>query len=97
MGGIGSAFAEAARLIAAADTTLYGIVLLSLEVSLTAVAAATAIGLALGAPLAIHRFPAELQFISAGKLADHAPVERFFAQPSTPGAVALIKGELPWS
>ena len=41
MGDIGSAFAEAARLIAAADGTLFGIVLLSLEVSLTAVAAAT--------------------------------------------------------
>ena len=38
MGDIGSAFAEAARLIVAADRTLYGIVLLSLEVSLTAVA-----------------------------------------------------------
>ena len=31
MGDIGSAFAEAARLIAAADGTLYGIVLLSLR------------------------------------------------------------------
>ena len=57
MGDIGSAFAEAARLIVAADRTLYGIVLLSLEVSLTAVAAATAIGLPLGAALAIRRFP----------------------------------------
>ena len=43
MGDIGSAFAEAARLIFAADGTLYGIVLLSLEVSLTAVAVATAV------------------------------------------------------
>jgi tungstate transport system permease protein len=57
MGDIGSAFAEAARLILAADQTLYGIVLLSLEVSLTAVVAATAIGLPLGAALAIRRFP----------------------------------------
>jgi tungstate transport system permease protein len=57
MGDIGSAFAEAARLIVAADRTLYGIVLLSLEVSLTAVVAATAIGLPLGAALAIRRFP----------------------------------------
>jgi len=57
MGDIGSAFAEAARLIASADTMLFGIVLLSLEVSLTAVVAATAIGLPLGAVLAIRRFP----------------------------------------
>jgi tungstate transport system permease protein len=57
MGDIGSAFAEAARLIAAPDSTLYGIVLLSLQVSLTAVVAATAIGLPLGAALAIRRFP----------------------------------------
>jgi tungstate transport system permease protein len=57
MGDIGSAFAEAARLIAAADSTLVGIVLLSLQVSLSAVAVATAIGLPLGAALAIRRFP----------------------------------------
>ena len=57
MGDIGSAFGEAANLILALDQTLYGIVLLSLQVSLTAVAAATAIGLPLGAALAIRRFP----------------------------------------
>jgi tungstate transport system permease protein len=57
MGDLGSAFAEAAGLIAAADRTLFGIVLLSLQVSLTAVAAATAVGLPLGAALAIRRFP----------------------------------------
>ena len=57
MGDIGSAFAEAARLILAADGTLYGIVLLSLEVSLTAVAVATAIGLPRGAALSIRQFP----------------------------------------
>jgi tungstate transport system permease protein len=57
MGDLGAAFTEAARLIAAADGTLYGIVLLSLEVSLTAVAIATALGLPLGAALAIRRFP----------------------------------------
>ncbi len=56
MGDIGSAFAEAARLIVAADGTLYGIVLLSLQVSLTAVCRA-AIGLPLGAAIAIRRFP----------------------------------------
>ena len=57
MGEIGSAFAEAAGLIAAADAKLYGIVLLSLEVSLTAVFVATVVGLPIGAALAIRRFP----------------------------------------
>jgi len=56
MNDIGSAFAEAARMIAGVDGTLYRIVLLSLQVSLTAVAIATVIGLPLGAALAIRRF-----------------------------------------
>ena len=56
MNDIGSAFAEAARMIAGVDGTLYGIVLLSLQVSLTAVGIATVIGLPLGAALAIRRF-----------------------------------------
>ena len=41
----------------AADRTLFDIVLLSLEVSLSAVAAAAAIGLPLGAAIAVGRFP----------------------------------------
>jgi tungstate transport system permease protein len=57
MGDLGSAFAEAARLVVAADGTLWGIVLLSLQVSVTAVAVAALIGLPLGAALAISRFP----------------------------------------
>ena len=57
MGDIAAAFAEAARLIAAADSALFGIVLLSLEVSLSAVVIATVLGLPLGAVLAIRRFP----------------------------------------
>ncbi|HEX7237975.1 MAG TPA: ABC transporter permease [Gammaproteobacteria bacterium] len=56
MNDIGSAFAEAARMIVAADGTLYRIVLLSLRVSLSAVTIATVIGLPLGAALAIRRF-----------------------------------------
>ena len=56
MGDIGSAFAEAGRMIVAADGTLWGIVVLSLKVTLTAVAVATAVGLPLGAALAIRRF-----------------------------------------
>ena len=43
-------------MIVAADGTLYGIVLLSLQVSFTAVAIATVLGLPLGAALAIRRF-----------------------------------------
>jgi tungstate transport system ATP-binding protein len=44
-----------------------------------------------------RRLADEILFMSAGRLADHAPVERFFAQPSTEEAAAFIKGELPWS
>jgi tungstate transport system permease protein len=47
----------AAALIASGDTTLYGIVLLSLEVSLSAVLIATLLGLPLGAAIAVGRFP----------------------------------------
>lgn len=57
MGDLGTAFAEASRLVFAADGTLFGIVALSLKVSLSAVAVATAVGLPLGAALAISRFP----------------------------------------
>jgi len=44
-----------------------------------------------------RRLADEILFMSGGRLVDHAPVERFFAQPSTPEAAAFIKGELPWS
>jgi tungstate transport system ATP-binding protein len=44
-----------------------------------------------------RRLADEILFMSAGRLADHAPVESFFAQPSTAEAAAFIKGELPWS
>jgi len=44
-------------LIASGDPVLVGIVLLSLEVSLTAVAFATLLGLPLGAAIAVGRFP----------------------------------------
>ena len=56
-----SALWEAARgalgLILAGDTTLSAIVLLSLEVSLSAVVCATLLGLPLGAAIAVGRFP----------------------------------------
>jgi tungstate transport system ATP-binding protein len=44
-----------------------------------------------------RRLADEILFISAGRIVDHAPVERFFAQPSTTEAAAFIQGELPWS
>jgi tungstate transport system ATP-binding protein len=44
-----------------------------------------------------RRLADEILFMSAGRLADHAPVDRFFAEPSTGEAAAFIKGELPWS
>jgi len=57
MEGIGEGAATALRLILAGDATLAGIVLLSLAVSLSAVAIATLIGLPLGAAIAVGRFP----------------------------------------
>jgi len=51
------AFAEAFRLVASLDPDLIEIVLLSLQVSLAAVLAASLIGLPLGALLAVTRFP----------------------------------------
>ncbi|HUQ52696.1 MAG TPA: phosphate ABC transporter ATP-binding protein [Gammaproteobacteria bacterium] len=44
-----------------------------------------------------RRLADEVLFMSAGRVVDHAPVERFFAAPSTAEAAAFIKGELPWS
>jgi tungstate transport system permease protein len=54
---IGTAFATALALIAAGDAAVAAIVLLSLRVSLSALAIAAVIGLPLGALLAIARFP----------------------------------------
>jgi tungstate transport system permease protein len=56
MNEIAIAAGEAARLILGLDTTLAEIVLLSLRVSLTAVAVASLIGLPLGAAIAVGRF-----------------------------------------
>lgn len=52
-----NAFTAALGLIMGADPTLGGIVLLSLRITLTAVAISTVIGLPLGAALALVRFP----------------------------------------
>ncbi len=54
---IASAFGEAIRLLATFDSELIGIIVLSLQVSLTAVAVATLIGLPAGAALALYSFP----------------------------------------
>lgn len=44
-----------------------------------------------------RRMGDEILFISEGRLAERASVERFFAAPATAEAAAFIKGELPWS
>jgi len=54
---LASAASTALRLVATADPTVVQVVLLSLRVSLTAVAVAALIGLPLGALLAVARFP----------------------------------------
>ena len=57
MGDIQAAFSLAANLILSGDADLFEIVGLSLSVSVTAVAIACAIGMALGAVVAVTRFP----------------------------------------
>ena len=54
---LGGAFVEAFRLVIALDPDLREIVALSLEISLIAVVFAAAVGLPLGAGLAVARFP----------------------------------------
>jgi tungstate transport system ATP-binding protein len=39
----------------------------------------------------------EILFLHEGRLAERAPVDRFFAQPASAEAEAFIKGELPWT
>jgi tungstate transport system ATP-binding protein len=38
----------------------------------------------------------EVLFIHEGRLAERAPVAKFFAQPASAEAAAFIKGEVPW-
>ena len=57
MSSLAQAAAEALRLVAGADPKLVDIVLLSLRVSLTAVALACIVGFPLGASVAVSRFP----------------------------------------
>jgi len=51
------AASQALQLVTGADPKLFGIVLLSLRVSLTAVAVACLVGLPIGAAIAVSRFP----------------------------------------
>ena len=57
MDDFGHALGSAVRLIVSGDPDLWGVVLLSLRVSLSATVIAAAIGMPLGAALAVSRFP----------------------------------------
>jgi len=43
-----------------------------------------------------RRLADEILFLYEGRLAERAPVERFFRQPASGEAASFIKGELPW-
>jgi tungstate transport system ATP-binding protein len=42
------------------------------------------------------RLADDVVFLSAGRVREHAPVQRFFARPESSEARRFIKGELPW-
>ncbi len=65
MNSLSQAAAQAIHLVAGADPKLLEIVLLSLRVSLTAVAIASVIGLPIGAAVAVSRFPGRRTVIVA--------------------------------
>jgi tungstate transport system ATP-binding protein len=44
-----------------------------------------------------RRLGDEILFLNEGRLAERAPVDRFFDQPASAEAQAFIKGELPWT
>ena len=44
-----------------------------------------------------HRLGDEVVFLSAGRVAEHAPMSSFLRSPASPEAAAFIKGELPWT
>ena len=44
-----------------------------------------------------RRLGDEVVFLHQGRVAEHAPIERFFPQPASPEAAAFVKGELPWA
>jgi len=43
-----------------------------------------------------RRLGDEVLFVDRGRIAERAPVERFFRHPATAEADAFLKGELPW-
>jgi tungstate transport system ATP-binding protein len=43
-----------------------------------------------------QRLGDEVLFVDRGRIAERAPVERFFRHPATAEADAFLKGELPW-
>ncbi len=43
-----------------------------------------------------QRLADEIVFIDQGRIAERAPVDRFFRQPATAEAATFLKGELPW-
>jgi tungstate transport system permease protein len=65
MSDLGLAAQQALALISTLDATLVGIVLLSLQVSLTAIVFSSLIGLPLGAAIAVGRFPGRQALIVA--------------------------------
>ncbi|HJS37032.1 MAG TPA: ATP-binding cassette domain-containing protein [Burkholderiales bacterium] len=44
-----------------------------------------------------RRLGDEVIFLHQGRVAERAPIEKFFPQPASPEAAAFIKGELPWA
>jgi tungstate transport system ATP-binding protein len=44
-----------------------------------------------------RRLGDEVIFLHQGRVAERAPIEKFFPHPASPEAAAFIKGELPWA
>ena len=44
-----------------------------------------------------RRLGDEVIFLYEGRVAERAPIERFFPKPASPEAAAFVKGELPWA
>jgi tungstate transport system ATP-binding protein len=44
-----------------------------------------------------RRLGDEILFLSQGRVVEHSPVDRFFAQPASVEAATFIKGEVPWT
>ena len=44
-----------------------------------------------------RRLGDEVIFLHQGRVAERAPIDRFFPRPASPEADAFVKGELPWA